>query len=89
MPRCDNCKTMLPPDFLTDTDDGLGKKCLFCNRFSSTIEYFSESENKTLTVNKADIEREYQEFLREISSLPSINDIVDSIKNKEKSSIVI
>lgn len=88
MPKCVVCQTVLPPEFLTPTEDELAKKCLFCIRGMDTIEYFSETENKQMKATKTETSREYKEFLNELSDIPNVKDILDIIKEK-KSGIIL
>jgi len=88
MPKCVVCKAMLPPDFLFLTEDGLARKCIFCERSVDTIEYYSELEKKQLKTTKTDTIKEYDLFLKEISDMPNVTDILDAIKEK-KSGIIL
>ena len=83
MPRCINCKALLPPEFLEVTSDGLAKKCVFCTRGTDTIHYFSNSENKDMIATKTEISKEYEEMLKEFSEKPSIKDIIEAVKDRE------
>jgi len=89
MPKCVVCQSLLPPDFLEETDDGLAAKCLFCTKGADTIEYFSESEKTTKKVTKSEIAQEYQEFLKEVSEMPSIKAITDAIKDRGDSGVIL
>ncbi len=88
MAKCAVCRVLLPPDFLTATADGLAKKCIFCERGSNTIEDFSSSERKQVTITKENTAKEYQIFLKEVSSMPSVSDIIDALKEKESGLIL-
>jgi hypothetical protein len=88
MPVCVVCKSVLPPDYLVLTEDALAKKCIFCTRGTDTIEYFSESEGTQKKTTKSEAIREYVEFLKEVSSIPNVADILDAIKDK-KSGIIL
>jgi hypothetical protein len=88
MPKCIVCNSILPPEFLDDTPDGLAKKCLFCTKGSDSIEYFSESEQRTLKTTKAETVKEYQELLKELSEIPNVKDILDVIKERGNSHIL-
>jgi hypothetical protein len=85
MSQCVVCKSLLPPNFLTLTEDGAAHKCLFCIRGTDTIEYFSESEGRTMKTTKAETIKEYSEFLKELSETPNIKDILDAIKERGES----
>jgi hypothetical protein len=89
MPKCVVCQSLLPPDFLEKTEDNLAAKCLFCNNGNDTIEYFSESEKTTKKVTKSEIVQEYQEFLKEVSEMPSIKAITDAIKERGDSGVIL
>jgi hypothetical protein len=89
MGKCVNCSSLLPPEFLEPTEDKLAKKCIFCTKGSDTIEYFSETENKQVKTTKAEIIREYIEFLNEISSMPHVSDILDIIKEKGRGIVLV
>jgi hypothetical protein len=89
MPKCIVCSSSLPPDFLTLTDDGLAQKCLFCIKGTDSIEYFSESEGRTMTVTKNETIKEYVEFLRELSDIPNVKDVIDAIKERGEKNFII
>ena len=82
MPKCIVCKSMLPPNFLITTDDGLAKKCIFCDRGVDSVEYFSSAENKPTTTTKQQTIKEYAEFLKELNDMDSISNIMDAVKEK-------
>ena len=82
MPRCVVCQAVLPPDFLDKTEDGLAQKCIFCRKGTDTIEYFSETERTMTKTTKAETVKEYTEFLKEVSEMSNVKDILDAIKEK-------
>lgn len=84
MPKCVVCQSLLPPEFLEPTDDGLAKKCLFCIRGTDSIEYFSESKNSMQTTTKTETIKEYDEFLKETSDIPNVKNIIEAIKNRNE-----
>jgi hypothetical protein len=88
MPKCVVCQSILPPDFLVETEDGLAQKCIFCVRGKDTIEYFSESEQKAMKTTKTETAKEYLEYLKEISDLPNVKDILDAIKERGETHIL-
>jgi len=88
MPKCIVCDALLPPDFLSPTDDGLAKKCLFCIRGTDILEYYSEAEDQQKKTTKAEIINEYVILLKEISDMPNVTDILDALKEKHSGIII-
>jgi len=83
MPKCVVCNVILPPEFLDPTEDKKAKKCIFCTRGIDSISYFSKSRREQMITTKAEIIKEYDIFLEEISKIPNVEDIIDAIKNRE------
>ncbi len=82
MPKCIVCDALLPPEFLEVTPDGKARKCVFCTRNTETIRYFSQKENKEIETTKPETIKEYIEFLKELSRVPTVGGIVDVLKSK-------
>jgi len=82
MPRCVVCKSLLPPGFLSETLDGLAKKCIFCKLGKDTLDYVDKSGRDART-SKSEVVKEYQELLNELSDSNSVKEIIDTVRERE------
>jgi hypothetical protein len=81
MPKCINCKTVLPSQFFGKTKPE-DPRCEFCVRDTNTLRYIEDLQEKTYT--KGQCEADYKEFLLKLHDNPNIRNIVESAKTKEK-----
>jgi radical SAM protein with 4Fe4S-binding SPASM domain len=69
MPRCIACNTLLPSKVFPE--DGEIRKCVFCIRGQDTFEHGNIDEGFEI-YNRKKMEKEYIEYLQEISRKPNI-----------------
>ena len=72
MPRCVNCKVLLPPEFLKPTSDGLALKCVFCEKNIRELRYFDEDLKLYRNVTVKEISNDYMMLLKIFSETPNI-----------------
>ena len=73
MPRCVVCNALLPSKVFPEDD--IIKKCVFCIRGQDTFEHGNIDEGFEI-YNKKEMEKEYLQYLNEMSRKPNIAKIL-------------
>ncbi len=79
MPRCFQCKEMLPPDLCEPTGPGT-HICIFCKNKVSYIKYGNEEMTKEYAIN------DYKKFLYELKENPNVKKLIEQGNEKGEKS---
>lgn len=76
MPQCVTCSKFFPPGFLVKTEDGLARKCIFCETEKEHIEYWDNDEQRIKIATKQEIVNDYLKFCNEIAEQKNIKKLL-------------
>jgi len=76
MPQCSVCREFYPPGFTEFTEDGIGRKCIFCRREKDYIEYEDPDTGQKKFYTKNQLIKEYKKFTKDILNKPDMQKII-------------